>query len=71
MSDSSPGQAAVKPDPRRDERTTIRWSDEELERIGLAAGRLSDETHTEVTVTGLIRGAVMRRCEEVLGPVVG
>lgn len=49
-------------------RPTLRWKEEELERIAAAAKRVAEESHVPVTVPGYIKGAVEKRNDEVLGP---
>lgn len=46
---------------------TVLWLPSDWDRIAEAADRISEETHAEVEVPNFIRGAVMRRVNEVLG----
>lgn len=56
----------VKPDASGKVRHTIIWDAEVWERIRSALRRLEDETHIELKVPDYIRGAVLKRNEEVL-----
>ena len=56
---NEPGNLTVK--------RSILWRPEDWTRIEEAAKRLALETHTEVSEPQLIRGAVLRRCDEILG----
>jgi len=49
-------------------RPTLRWKEDELDRIAAAARRVAEESHVPVTVPGYIKGAVEKRNDEVLGP---
>jgi hypothetical protein len=61
-------------DPGKDEpstltvKRTILFRPEDWERIEEAARRLTQEIHVEVSEPEFIRGAVARRCDEILRP---
>ena len=46
---------------------TVIWPLVDWERIEKAATQVSEETHAEIEVPNFIRGAVMRRVNEILG----
>lgn len=45
---------------------TVFFSPRDWERIEAAALKLSSETHTDISEPKFIRGAVAKRCDEVL-----
>lgn len=66
MSEPMPDtEDAVKPvgDYRRH---TVAWRPEEWQRIQDAAKRLAGDAHVDISEVDLIRGAVLRRADEVL-----
>lgn len=66
VSDSlTTGSDAVKPEAER--KHTVVWRGGEWDRIRQAAKKLGEETHVDIPEYELIRGAVMRRCDEILG----
>lgn len=48
-------------------RHTIRWREEDWARIERAAEKLASEMHVEIDPVDLIRGASLRRADEILG----
>lgn len=47
-------------------RHTVAWRPEEWQRIQDAALRLAEEAHVDISEVDLIRGAVLRRADEIL-----
>jgi len=48
-------------------RHTVRWADEEWDRIERAAEKLAAEVNVPVAPVDLIRGSTMARVQEILG----
>lgn len=47
---------------------TLLWKREDWERVEQAARTLGQEVHADVSVPDFVRGASLRRAEEILGP---
>lgn len=48
---------------------TVLWKPEEWDRVEQAAKALAEQAHVAVSAPDFIRGAVLRRAEELLGPI--
>jgi hypothetical protein len=65
MSDSLPAdEVGVK---HRDNRTTIRWSDEELDGIEEVARRRNERDHSDLNISDIVRMATRRLIADELG----
>lgn len=53
--------------PDDDLKHTLRWKPADFRRVEEAAKMLGDSIHAEVSVPDFMRGAVMRRADEILG----
>lgn len=64
MSDNNDEPATVK---HRDNRTTVRWADRELDGIEEVAKQRNDRDHSDLNTTDIIRMAVRRMIADDLG----
>lgn len=55
------------PDDSETYKHTIVWTRADWKRIEAAAQLISEDAAVEVKIPAFIRGAVLRRCDEVLG----
>lgn len=64
MSDNNEESSTVK---HRDNRTTVRWADRELDGIEEVAKQRNDRDHSDLNTTDIIRMAVRRMIADDLG----
>lgn len=48
---------------------TLLWRPEDYDRVERAAHALGQEIHADISVPDFMRGAVLRRVDEILGPI--
>jgi hypothetical protein len=46
---------------------TVQWAVADFERVCAAAEALGRQIHADVSLPDFMRGAILRRCDEVLG----